>query len=465
MTISCTSSKDTSQNDFGLVDEQQKEFKMVLKEQKAHERTVVGVQFFRDRRTGQLSLVSIGHDSLKLWSVITFDDEIELTQLKEAKRWNCGVQSYAMAEHGNEFFVVGTESVLHIVGFGALEMDGAVSKVQRGMMEIWFVQVTSTPGHFLTVNFQADQLQILNTRGEVLNAVPFEKAKQISAIIYGFQFTAIGNSHGIISVANSSTLQTLYSIEAHSMRVRCLTFIADDGKLLSGSDDKTVKLFALGETRAQLLRIFCGHKGIVTGLAVCRASEGQRFASCGTDNCVIVWNTQSGDKSHVFGECTGTANDVPRCVAFTPNGRFLVAGSEDANILAFRVPQPKNYVEQLPLELENGTNGDGLAMDEWEREGSPIAEFNDSTLHPSADYVDAFEGQPPQHRQLGTTPSGEDTPNGSEMADDGGQTQSSSQQNTPADGGERRRPPQGEEGEIDPEEVERRELEMELGID
>uniref|UniRef100_A0A183BY35 WD_REPEATS_REGION domain-containing protein n=1 Tax=Globodera pallida TaxID=36090 RepID=A0A183BY35_GLOPA len=442
MTISGTSSKDTSQNDFGLVDEQQNDFKMVLKEQKAHERTVVGVEFFGDRRTGQLSL-----------HYFRRRNRIDPTERGET-----------MELRGPVWVPGHPESVLHIVGFGALEVDGAVSKVQRGMMEIWFVQATSTPGHFLTVNFQADQLQILNTRGELLNAVPFEKAKQISAIIYGFQFTAIGNSHGIISVANSSTLQTLYSIEAHSMRVRCLTFIADDGRLLSGSDDKTVKLFALGETRAQLLRVFCGHKGIVTGLAVCRASEGQRFASCGTDNCAIVWNTQSGDKSHVFGECTGTANDVPRCVAFTPNGRFLVAGSEDANILAFRVPQPKNYVEQLPL--ENGTNGDGLAMDEWEREGSPIAEFNDSTLHPSAgDYVDVFEGQPLQQQQLGTTPSGGDTPNGSEIADDGGQTQSSSQQNTPADGGERRRPPQGEEGEMDPEEVERRELEMELGID
>lgn len=102
-------------------------------------------------------------------------------------------------------------------------------------------------------------------------------------------------------------------LAGHSMKVRCLTFLDSTGsasKLLSGSDDKTVKLYSLSETRAQLVRIFCGHKGIVRGLVVCQASEGQRFASCGTDNCVIVWETNTGDKLHVFQGCAGMTNDV-----------------------------------------------------------------------------------------------------------------------------------------------------------
>ncbi|KAL3123170.1 hypothetical protein niasHT_010340 [Heterodera trifolii] len=448
MTIGTT--KEIVQNAFDVNDEQQTDYKMVFKEQRAHERALVGVEFVRERQKGQLSLISIAHDSLKFWSVITFVDEIELAHLKEVKRWNCGVQSYALVEHekGRELLVVGTESVLHIVGLPAFQRDGATRKVQRGLMEIWFVQGTPTPGHFLTVNFQANQLQILNTRGELTHAVPFEKAKQISAIVYGTQFVAIGNSHGVISLLTSPALQFLYSIEAHSMKVRCLTFLTDHGKLLSGSDDKTIKLFALGETRAQLLRIFCGHKGIVTGLAVCEASESERFASCGTDNCAIVWDTESGEQRHVFSECTGMTNDVPRCVAFTPNGRFLVAGSEEASILAFRVPHPKNYVEQLPSWTEEQqresvgeANSEGMA-DEWAEERmSPFAEFD-------SPHANSKENR--QKGRMGATSSGGETPNdAAEFGDDNGRDDNR----------------QTEEAAMDVEEMERRELEMQLGID
>lgn len=106
---------------------------------------------------------------------------------------------------------------------------------------------------------------MLDENGQVDNSASFDKVKLISTVAYassGNQI-AVGNSQGWISLVDSNTLLTLFLIEglkliegwrsvvriffllAHACKIRCLEFVLEDEHLLSASDDKIIKLFAL----------------------------------------------------------------------------------------------------------------------------------------------------------------------------------------------------------------------------
>lgn len=120
-------------------------------------------------------------------------------------------------------------------------------------------------------------------------------------------FIAAGNSQGWISFLSHETLQALYSFEGHAMKIRCLAFTADETQLLSGSDDRTIKLFDVSDVRGAYIRSFCGHTGAVTCIRVDKSSTtSERFASIGVDNRIILWHIATGAKLHTIDYPGGT---------------------------------------------------------------------------------------------------------------------------------------------------------------
>lgn len=353
------------------------EYKQILKKLKAHDRTIVAVHVFRDPSTHQLTLATLAHDSLKLWSITAFDDEFELFLITTVQGWNCSVQSYTFSTDGKGISLISTDCSLYHISLDHIGVEKpAVEVVQKGLMEIWFIESTrskSTPyEHFITVNYQDSQLQILDRTGSILNSVSFvrEKARHLTAMTYSEKYIAIGTSQGVISIVNFTNMVFLYSTEAHGKKVRCLVLATgtdeDQGqKLLSASDDKTIKLFNLSETKAELKRIYCGHKGFITAISVFQSSNGSRFISSAVDNCLIIWEMDSGVKLHVFNDFTGTINDLPRCLCFTPNDRYMIVGTDEATILAIQLPISQNYSgEEYSSKYENeqqieNSEGDG----------------------------------------------------------------------------------------------------------
>lgn len=162
-------------------------------------------------------------------------------------------------------------------------------------------------------------LQVVDRSGELLHSAPLDKVKHISSLVHvgllyhgdqelpglnislqGERLVALGSSQGCIYVVDPHTLAILYTVESHAMKIRCLAFTKEDTRLLSGSDDKTIKLHSLTDTRGSVERSYCGHTSGVVALRVEERSAGERFASACTDGKLILWSTENGKILHIF---------------------------------------------------------------------------------------------------------------------------------------------------------------------
>uniref|UniRef100_A0A914CBV7 Uncharacterized protein n=1 Tax=Acrobeloides nanus TaxID=290746 RepID=A0A914CBV7_9BILA len=326
------------------------EFSCLKKLPKAHERGIIGVEVFREVGTNDLIMATFAHDSLKFWAISAFDDEVLLDQRQEIKRWLCGMQSYDIAQRGKVIGIVGAESTLHQLLLDG-EQNYVLTDLNLGYMQIWFVRIAPDKSSFLTVNFSSS-LRLIDLNGEVITSVPFDNAKQISSIVYSNtgKYIAFGTTLGWISVLDSSTLASSYAFEGHAMKIRALTFTMDDKYVLSGSDDKTIKLldFTLPPGSKEVcIRMFCGHRGAILHIRLDPASKGQRFASSATDMRVILWDLDSGNQLHVFSNCF---EDVVTSLTFA-SGRFLISATDAGTVFVNRVPLPENYEELVEEEI------------------------------------------------------------------------------------------------------------------
>ena len=119
-------------------------------------------------------------------------------------------------------------------------------------------------------------------------------------------------------------IQLLYSFTAHSHIVTCLTISADGKYLISGSRDKTIKIWNL-ET-AELLHILKGHRDGVDAIAL--SPDGEIIASGSADNTIKIWHLQTGKLLATF---RGHSSAVT-ALLFTPYGNKLISGSLDCTI-------------------------------------------------------------------------------------------------------------------------------------
>lgn len=99
---------------------------------------------------------------------------------------------------------------------------------------------------------------------------------------------------------------------------------ADGEKLISGSQDSTIKLWNLhtGELRCTLK----GHSMAVVSLAI--YPNGKTLASSSRDGVIQLWNLATG-------EIVQTLNGYSP-VAFSPDGKTLLSGGKDGAIKIWR---------------------------------------------------------------------------------------------------------------------------------
>jgi WD40 repeat protein len=120
------------------------------------------------------------------------------------------------------------------------------------------------------------------------------------------------------------------TIAAHSDWVRCLSFTPDGTKLVSGSFDKTIKLWQLATGTA--LQTLKDHQKGVFALAV--SADGKLLASGSWDELIKLWNLETGT---LLENLTQHQASV-RSLAISPDSKTLISGSFDRTIVLWNLP-------------------------------------------------------------------------------------------------------------------------------
>jgi len=119
-------------------------------------------------------------------------------------------------------------------------------------------------------------------------------------------------------------ITTLHTLTGHTHIVSSLAMSQDGKLLLSGSRDRTIKIWQL-ET-GQLIHTLNGHTEAINAIAL--SPDGQTIASASTDQTVKIWHTETGILLTTF---TGHTKPVTS-IAFSPDGQTLASASTDKTI-------------------------------------------------------------------------------------------------------------------------------------
>jgi WD40 repeat protein len=125
--------------------------------------------------------------------------------------------------------------------------------------------------------------------------------------------------------------------------VDAVAFSLDGKRIVSGSEDRTVRLWDAG-TGQQIGAPLTGHTGAVWGVAF--SPDGRRVVSGSWDDTVRVWDVDSGQQ--IGAPLTGHTDTV-WSVALSPDAKRIVSGSGDDTVRLW--PGPTAWPEFLCAKL------------------------------------------------------------------------------------------------------------------
>ncbi|WP_370584700.1 serine/threonine protein kinase [Oculatella sp. LEGE 06141] len=132
------------------------------------------------------------------------------------------------------------------------------------------------------------------------------------------------SSASLGSTAMPQSWQCVRTLMGHTSWVRSVTVSTDAHHLISGSGDRTIKVWSM--QTGELLQTLEGHSTWIRAIAI--SPDGKTIASGCNDNTVYLWEVATGHSS-----CTLTGHhDWIRAIAISPNGQTLASGSQDKRI-------------------------------------------------------------------------------------------------------------------------------------
>ncbi len=133
--------------------------------------------------------------------------------------------------------------------------------------------------------------------------------------------------------ANRYVTRYLSEMKGHADTVKSLAVSADGKRVVSGSDDMTVRVWDLATGKQ--LHCFEGHTSSVRSVAF--SPDGKLVASGSDDRTARVWDLEAGRPVCQFDR----ASDRVNCVAFSASGKSLLTGSCDMDLRIWSIADDK----------------------------------------------------------------------------------------------------------------------------
>ena len=195
--------------------------------------------------------------------------------------------------------------------------------------------------------------------GSIIGAAPDDIHVSSIAISPSDAHIAVAGWDGNIRLYDPSDpdAKVKFILGAHTDRISDAKFTGDGRKLISVSDDQTVRVWdtRTGEEEAVLR----GHMGAVLGLSM--APTGPLFVTLAENNSVRVWSSEN-TLSHILSEPTYVSKfgrgGLPSIAVASADGRLLAAGAtkEEVSVriwdtsnwmLSWRLPSPEEIWPEL----------------------------------------------------------------------------------------------------------------------
>jgi len=130
-----------------------------------------------------------------------------------------------------------------------------------------------------------------------------------------------GSDDKTLKLWDLSSGKTLHTLEGHRGGVYAVAISPDGKTALSGSNDNTLKLWDL--SRGKTLHTLEGHRGGVYAVAI--SPDGRIAVSGSADRTLKLWDLSSGKALHTL----EGHSDMINAVAISPDGKTAVSGSND----------------------------------------------------------------------------------------------------------------------------------------
>jgi WD40 repeat protein len=138
-------------------------------------------------------------------------------------------------------------------------------------------------------------------------------------------YTLPASSYGGLLTAVRSS-QEMNQFQGHTEVVMSIAFSPDGKRIVSGSDDSTLRLWdaQTGQPIGQALQ---GHTGSLRPVAF--SPDGKRIVSGSDDSTLRLWDAQTGQPiGQPLQGHTGSVSSV----AFSPDGKRIMSGSDDKTL-------------------------------------------------------------------------------------------------------------------------------------
>ncbi|KAF8834776.1 WD40 repeat-like protein [Paxillus ammoniavirescens] len=129
-------------------------------------------------------------------------------------------------------------------------------------------------------------------------------------------------------ISNTGYPVPIEVLKGHENGVRCACFYPDENKIVSGSQDETLRIWNRKTGATQVMR---GHTRWVWDVDV--SLDGKMVVSGSADKTVRIWDGESGEVMHVF---EGHEDEV-NSVEFSRDSSRVVSGSDDHTVRVWSI--------------------------------------------------------------------------------------------------------------------------------